>query len=233
MKWGTKYGPEYVNRLHNMVQRNLTYEHRFICLTDDSEGFNEGIDVFPLPELDLPDGAPERGWNKLTVFPETLYDIEGTTLFLDLDIVIFDSIDCLFEEEGEFIIVNDWKYPTRITGNSSVFRFEVGKHPYVLSYFLGNLEKVREKFRNEQAYLTDAIFQNSKVTYWPEEWCRSYKYHCLPKFPTNYFCTPVIPKNCKIAIFHGNPKLQDAIDGTKLSARRFSKPAPWVSEYWR
>ena len=24
MKWGTKYGAEYVNRLYNMVKRNLT-----------------------------------------------------------------------------------------------------------------------------------------------------------------------------------------------------------------
>lgn len=37
----------------------------------------------------------------------------------------------------------------------------------------------------------------------------------------------------RIAIFHGSPKLQEAIDGSKLSARRYSRPAPWVKERWK
>ena len=36
MKWGTKYGPEYVNRLYAMVRRHLSGDFRFVCLTDDS-----------------------------------------------------------------------------------------------------------------------------------------------------------------------------------------------------
>ena len=36
MKWGTKYGPEYVNRLYSMVRRHLNGDFRFICLTDRS-----------------------------------------------------------------------------------------------------------------------------------------------------------------------------------------------------
>ena len=43
MKWGKKYGPEYVNRLHSMVSRHLTIPHRFVCLTDDKTGLNAGI----------------------------------------------------------------------------------------------------------------------------------------------------------------------------------------------
>ena len=35
MKWGTKYGPEYVNRLASMVRRNTTIPCRFVCMTDD------------------------------------------------------------------------------------------------------------------------------------------------------------------------------------------------------
>ncbi len=35
MKWGRRYGSNYVNTLYSMVQRNLTVPHRFICLTDD------------------------------------------------------------------------------------------------------------------------------------------------------------------------------------------------------
>jgi hypothetical protein len=38
MKWGTKYGPEYVNRLYAMVRRHLTGDFRMVCLTDDPTG---------------------------------------------------------------------------------------------------------------------------------------------------------------------------------------------------
>ena len=34
MKWGTKYGAEYVNRLYNMVKRHLTLPFKMVCLTD-------------------------------------------------------------------------------------------------------------------------------------------------------------------------------------------------------
>jgi len=38
MKWGTKYGPEYVNRHYAMVRRHLTGDFNFVCLTDDAQG---------------------------------------------------------------------------------------------------------------------------------------------------------------------------------------------------
>ncbi|MCC2663826.1 MAG: glycosyl transferase, partial [Geminicoccaceae bacterium] len=31
MKWGQRYGPDYVNRLHGMLQRHLTVGHRLVC----------------------------------------------------------------------------------------------------------------------------------------------------------------------------------------------------------
>lgn len=61
MKWGTKYGPEYVNRLYNMVARNLTLPFTFACLTDDSSGIRDEVVCYPIPELNLPSNIPERG----------------------------------------------------------------------------------------------------------------------------------------------------------------------------
>ncbi|RZI92081.1 MAG: glycosyltransferase, partial [Rubrivivax sp.] len=43
MKWGTKYGPEYVNRLYAMVRRHLTGDFRFVCLTDDPAGIRPEV----------------------------------------------------------------------------------------------------------------------------------------------------------------------------------------------
>ncbi len=133
MKWGTKYGPEYVNRLYGMVRRHLQGDFRFVCLTDDSSGVREEVRCLPIPPLDLPAGIPERGWTKLTTFAADLHGLRGNALFLDLDVVIVDDITPFFELPGEFLIIHDWKRPWRVTGNSSVYRFVLGAHADLLS----------------------------------------------------------------------------------------------------
>ena len=75
MKWGDKYDASYVNKLHNMVSRNLAREFRFICLTDDNSGLSSAIEAFDIPKLNLPKGIPERGWTKLVTFSKNIFDI--------------------------------------------------------------------------------------------------------------------------------------------------------------
>lgn len=95
MKWGEKFDAGYVNRLYEMVEKNITIPHRFVCFTDNSEGINPKIETFPIPAL-KEDGIPDRMWKKLTVFNKELYDLKGTALFLDLDIIIRQSLDPFF-----------------------------------------------------------------------------------------------------------------------------------------
>ena len=80
MKWGNKYGPEYVNRLYNMVSRHLTLDFQMVCLTDDSTGIDPAVKCYPIPELDLPAG-PERGWKKLTTFSLSCMTSKGWHYF--------------------------------------------------------------------------------------------------------------------------------------------------------
>lgn len=233
MKWGTKYGPEYVNRLYGMVRRHLSGDFRFVCLTDRSEGIREEVTCLPIPDLRLPDGLPERGWKKLTTFEADLHGLRGTALFLDLDVVITDSIDCFFSHPGEFLIIHDWKRPWRITGNSSVYRFQLGAHANVLAQFRATQADVRKKFRNEQAYLSDVLHKQGRLSYWPKEWCCSYKYHCIPAWPTNYWREPTVPTATRIVIFHGEVNPPDALEGKRNRALRYMRRAPWISSYWR
>ena len=183
MKWGTKYGPEYVNRLHSMVRRHLTIPHRFVCLTDNRDGLHADIETFPIPSLELPAGAPERGWTKLVSFSPALSapggpELKGEVLFLDIDIVIVGNMDGFFQHPGEFLIIRDWQKGD-YTGNSSVYRWTAGAHPDVLEYFRANLEAVRKRHRNEQEFLTAHLSAQGKVGYWPATWCRSFKKHCV------------------------------------------------------
>jgi hypothetical protein len=233
MKWGTKYGPEYVNRLYAMVSRHLRGPFRFVCLTDSGEGVRPEVECLPIPDLALPDGQPERGWKKLTTFEADLHGLRGTALFLDIDIVIVDDITPFFEAPGEFLIIHDWKRPWRVTGNSSVYRFELGAHPDVLEQFRSHSAQARARFRNEQAFLSDVLHRQGKLSYWPAEWCASFKYHCIPAWPSSWWRVPTYPAGTRIVIFHGEVNPPDALAGRRNRRWRHIEPTPWVATHWR
>ena len=233
MKWGTKYGPEYINRLYAMVRRHLTGDFRMVCLTDDSQGIRAEVECYPIPPLELPPGIPERGWNKLTTFTRDLHGLQGTALFLDVDVVITGPLDDFFTYPGDFVIIHDYKRPWRITGNSSVYRFQIGAYPEILDKFRKEFASIREQFRNEQAYLSDEIHKLGKLSYWPKAWCPSFKYHCIPAWPTNFWNPPFVPKDARIVIFHGECNPPDALAGRRNRRFRHIEPATWVAEHWR
>jgi len=231
MKWGTKYGPEYVNHLYGMVQRHLSGPFRFVCLTDDPADVRPQVECMPLPGLDLAPGV-DRGWPKLTALKAGLHGLQGTVLFLDLDIVIVADIAPFFELAGEFLIIKDWKRPWRVTGNSSVYRFRAGAHADVLQHFVEHQAHVRARHRNEQEYLSHALHRQGKLAYWPSDWCRSFKYHCIPHWPANYGRAPSIPAGARILVFHGEVKPPDALAGRRSGRWRVMRPAPWVADHW-
>ena len=237
MKWGSKYGPEYVNRLYRMVHKHLSGPWRMVCLTDDPQGIRPQVHCQPIPSLQLPSGIPERGWTKLTTFasPKALQGLRGNALFFDLDVVITDSLDDFFTLPGSFRIIHDyprpWR-PQRMTGNSSVYRFELGAHPDVLQEFRANIGSIRQRFRNEQAYLSDYMHRHGLLQYWPDGWCPSFKYHCIPTWPTNYWRAPTIPKGAKVVVFHGECNPHDALAGRRNRRFRYVRPSLWVQSCW-
>ncbi len=232
VKWGNKFGSEWVNNLHRMVEKNLTVAHRFVCFTDNKEGIEEGIEIFPLPELN-DDGLPEKAWKKLGLFTDKLGDLQGEALFLDLDVVIRDNIDCFFEQEGEFFIIKDWDFPDDIIGNSSVFKFNVNKHRDIIDNFYKEGKDIRDRYRNEQAFLSHQMNKKGILKYWDKKWCVSFKRNCLRKFPLNYFMVPKDPTEAKIIVFHGRPNPLQAYNGFwGKGGLRYVKPTKWLDNYW-
>ena len=56
IKWGARYGPEYgLNRLYRAVKKYTKQPTRFICFTEDALGIDEGVIIYDLPEVNLPD----------------------------------------------------------------------------------------------------------------------------------------------------------------------------------
>ena len=239
MKWGTKYGPEYVNRLYAMVRRHLAGDFNFVCLTDDAHGIRPEVQCHPIPHLNLhlKPGERDGAWKKLTTFEAGLYGLRGTALFLDLDVVVVGPLDDFFTQPGEFFIIHDyprfWRTGLRIVGNSSVYRFELGAHADVLQHFRANMAALMRQYRNEQDYLSHFLHAQGKLGYWPDGWCPSFKYHSIPRWPANYWRAPAIPPGARIVIFHGEINPPDAIAGRHSKRLAYMRPAPWVRSAWQ
>ena len=235
MKWGTRYDPMYVNILASSVRRHLSRPHRFVCFTENAEGIDPRVEVRPLPDLPLDPSLPERGWRKLTMLAEQLADLEGRALFLDLDLVIVGSLDPFFDEPGAFRIIRDWNLSGGWIGNSSVFRFEIGRHQDVLDHFLAHFSEIRKEFRNEQAFLSAAMRGKGILDYWKAPWCLSFKRHSIRPLPVSLFRGPKQPgPETKIVVFHGQPNPHQVLSGWHcLRKLRWVKPAGWIRENWK
>ena len=231
MKWGKAYNADYVNKLYNMVRRNLSLPFVFTCFTDDREGLDLGINVLPLPEIRVPKEYDYSPWRKLSMFRSDLGGLSGKALFLDLDIVILDKLDCFFEYTKNFAIIENWSQLGRGIGNSSVYCFEIGKHSYLYELYAEDPLDACQSFDNEQIFLSKHI--KGRLEFWPETWCRSFKRHSIPRGLAAWFCTPRVPEGCKILVFHGHPKPHEAIEGRwpgKLL--KHVRKTPWIRNYW-
>lgn len=238
IKWGRKYGPEYVNKLHSMVRRHLARPFRFVCLTDDPQGIDSQIEVKPIPAVGFSEFDTRQpwtfghGWLKLTSFANPLYDLQGRTLFLDLDIVIVDSIDCFFDAPAPFCVIREWDKADG-TGNTSVYLYTIGAHAEAITHLRDHYPAALNDVRNEQEYITGFLGRQGKLSYWPAAWCVSFKRHCVPRGLMNWVRSPSIPPGARIIAFHGKPNPPDAIVGESGKWYRRVPPTQWVADHWR
>jgi hypothetical protein len=247
MKWGKLYGPDYVNFLRAGVGRHLRRPFRFVCFTDDAQGLREDVQVLPLPQLGLPAGQGDLRWRKLAVFRKQLHDLHGTTLFLDLDLVIVDALDAFFEHPGRFLIIRDDDLfrpkplrklnPARdrflhSVGNSSVFRFEIGQHSYILDAYLADPKGAAERYEISQQFQSAQLAAHGDLAYWPSDWCVSFKNACVPRGLKSYLADPAVPAGARIVVFAGTPKMGDVLAGGGHRWYRRIGDVSWLHQAW-
>lgn len=236
MKWGARYGPDYVNRLYHALMRNVTKPTKLVCYTDDPAGLDPGI--VPHTLLDVPLADPYRlaGWRKLTVWMKDYPGVEGDVLFLDLDVVLVGNMDDFWSyKPGELCIMENYTQRGQGIGNSSVFRFAVGANANIWDRFAADPMGIVNGYDNEQIYLSREAKQ---INYWPAGWCRSFKHELVPPWPRNLFEAAPLPPDAKVVIFTGKPDPDEARDGkwqTKWYKKfyRTLKPTPWIGQHWR
>lgn len=257
INWGTKYGPPFINRLYAMVARNITPPFTFTCFTDNTANIRAEVICEPLPPLDVIMPVRTLGiWPKARLWGPELGQLKGDVLFLDLDMVIVGNLDPFFEfgQPGDVILSRNPAKPLEKLGQTSLFRFPVGKLVSLQEKFRADPQGIADEYRFEQRFVT----RNAPggIKFFPHGWVSHFRRDCRRTFPLNYFLSPRLPKNARVIIFPGGLHPQHAIEGrygpgraATIKAhlqelgrnrtnpishlRHYIKPAPWVAEHWQ
>ena len=208
IRWGDKFGPEYVRKLYDAVRRHLTIPYRFICFTDDV-GNPELSDIY---SISLDEGL-EGWWNKMVIYdPFHTKHMADKRIWIDLDTVIVDNIDFLAEYDGDLAMLDDFYFNKREAAGLLVFNGPAcgyiweafnGVRPTYIK--MGSDGTATAHIAHTAGKPPDRI---QKI--WPSK-VVSYKVHCKEG----------VPRGTSIVCFHGQPRPADVSD------------LDWMKEHWR
>jgi hypothetical protein len=217
VRFGKRYGREYVEKLRNMVSRNLTLPYQFFCLTDDSDPIEN------VKSIVVPNAGYQKGWwHKVHMFDPSL-GLQGRILYFDLDVIVHGNIEKLIKiGHNDFYGIKDFNrkfHPDWNYLNSSVMSWRAGTQNHIWEKFVEE-PKVAMRLHGDQ----DWIWKVSKerIKFWPKEWIQSYKWEIrskndlsvnfgIRKFRERKDDVEIDPRCC-VTVFHGDPKPPDIQD---------------------
>lgn len=225
LKWGTKYGPEYVNRLYKAVKRHTTLPVELHCFTDNSHDVDHGVIIHPLPFEGL-----SGWWNKLFLFSGQI-GIPGRVLFIDLDTLITGNIDHILQIDEGFVVLRDFYtgYAKSITTNdamgSGLMSFDVKAHTHIWESFIVNPTKNMQLVHphGDQKWVE---LQQTERLYWQDLFpgqIVSFKVHCRDG----------LANDARIVCYHGRPSIPESITTASKTPWWPVKAAPWVADHWK
>jgi hypothetical protein len=216
VRFGEKYGPEYVERLRNMVARNITIPYEFACLTDDQRSI-KGVKTLHIGNQ----GYSKGWWHKVHMFDKSL-GINDRILYFDLDVVIHNNIDKLVLGLGDsFYGIRDFNRkfnPKWKILNSSAMSWMGNKEHDIYDMFLRN-KMAAMQLHGDQDWIYKVA--SDRIKFWPDQWLMSYKWEIRKRNEINFsnpkrtfyeIANPTIPNECSVAVFHGDPKPEDVQD---------------------
>ena len=178
---GREFIPAYVNALARMVKHHLPEPHRFICVSEVTEGFSPEVEVLPMPpaaralgRVRSPEGSKfPSSYRRLWTFSKEATVLGEVVLQLDIDCIIVSDLRPLFEYTEDFV---GWKVrpppggPMRFGGGTWLHR--TGTRTYVYDRFVADPEGSIDKARaagyrgSDQAWISYCL--TNTECYWPE-----------------------------------------------------------------
>ena len=230
LKFGTLYGPDYVNKLYAGVKQNTTVPFKFHCFTEKPEGIHPDVIVHDLPH-DLPGAG---WWQKLYMFSAEM-PIEGRIFYIDLDTLITGNLDDMLSHGTGFVVLHDFfmvRVPTRRdpwgTGaeavGSGVLSWEAGKHTHLWDSFIKDPQKAVQSLHPHGDQKWIQMHQKNRLYFqdlFPDQLV-SFKVHCRNG----------LPKNARIVCYHGKPSIPESINTTTKVQGYTIPPTKWVKDYW-
>lgn len=227
LKWGDKYGPEYVNRLYLAIKRNTTLDFQFWCLTENTHGILPAIKTLPLL---FPDHL-ESWWNKISLFSSDNGLPLGEQIFyIDLDTLIVRNIDSLFKVAlvPEIVVLRDFYQGLAKTAGM------IGSG--LMSWKHGNYDHIWEKFWKDPSAAIDSVSPHGDQAWiWSQlSSCRYWQVLC-PGAVVSFkmHCQQGIPPDAKIICYHGTPSIPESVTYQGRQWRWNLTPQPWVLDHWK
>ena len=172
------YRPQYVNWLRRMVARHLHVPHRFVCITDEVDGFDAGIDLMPVPKAALAiadirtlEAAGCSNFRRLWMFSREAAVLGERVLAMDVDNVVIADMTHLVRRTEPFVgwrPIVSWGNPERIT--TGLYLMTPGCHPEVWETFSADGARAAHEagFRgSDQAWVSYKL--GSTVALWSDD----------------------------------------------------------------
>ena len=189
LKSGGEFKPEHVIALKDMIEKNITIPHRFVCLTD--------IDV-SCETIKLRHNW-KGWWSKIELFREDV--VTGKSLYLDLDTVIVGNLDIVETLSYDFAMMDVNPQRKDAIGNSGVMFFGRPQvHVYEKfrrtpnDFIRFHEQKKKDRYLGDQAFISDCFMKVDKIHNQLPNLIRSYKHNN---------CQYAYPKNTSIICFGG------------------------------
>lgn len=135
------FGPETVNVLRRMVARHYQAPHRFVCVTDQTDGLDPEVEVVPAwndhARIASPHGRKNPScYRRLRAFSPDIAETFGERFVsLDLDCVIVGDLRPLWDRPEDFVMWGDTNSQPGSYYNGSMFLLRAGARPKVWQDF--------------------------------------------------------------------------------------------------
>ena len=217
---GSGYNWQYVERLYNMLCRNLDTEVRLHVYTEHDRSVPPHMVKHILEDWGI--SGPKRSWwYKMQLFNPAHYD--GNLLYLDLDVVIANPLDWVRKLSTDYLwAIRDFRYLQRrdtVTMNSSMMWWNTQKFSWIWDKFSqADFKTTIKSYPGDQDYL-GAVLDVNQRRFFDDVYFESYRWQCFDggyDFARRRHLKPntgvVIQPATSVVVFHGNPKPHECKD---------------------